>query len=203
MFEFEKKLILNKTEYDSVLTLYNFNDPIIQTNYYYDTPDGEFTRDGITCRIREINGEYIATLKNHNLQWTNCSVEYSTKVENEKDSHVFNGMNVSLQGSLKTTRHIWQFCSGVTITLDKNEYLNTVDYELEIEYELYYEEIAFREYHRVIDYLICTSVGRNKSDYKNRVSLSKSKRFFEQKKKGKTNEFSFRRNSKNKKRIEL
>lgn len=201
MLEFEKKLPLNKSEYNTILKLYNFSDkPVIQTNYYYDTSDGQFTRNGITCRIREKNGEYVATLKNHNLQWTNCSVEYSAKVKDERDDHVFSGMNVSLQGSLKTTRHTWQFCTGVTITLDKNEYLNIVDYELEIEYELCYEDIAIREYYRIIDYLIFTSIGRNKSDYKNRITLTKSKRFFEQKKKGKSNEFNFRRNSKNKKR---
>lgn len=201
MFEFEKKLILNKSEYNAILELYNFkDDPIIQTNYYYDTPDGQFTQTGITCRIREKNGEYVATLKDHNLQWTNCSVEYSAKAKNEHDDHAFGGMNISLQGSLKTIRYVWPFCSGVTIMLDKNEYLNTVDYELEIEYELCYEDIAIREYNRIIDHLLCAGIGQSKYDYKNRRALPKSKRFFEQKKKGKINEFSFRRNSENKKR---
>ena len=193
MLEFEKKLILNKAEYNDILNLYNFShNPVIQTNYYYDTPDGQFTRGGITCRIREKDGQYVATLKNHNLQWTDCSVEYSTKVKNENYAHAFIGMNVYLQGVLRTTRYSWSFCSGVTIILDKNEYLNTVDYELEIEYELCYEDIAVREYDRIIDYLINVGVGRNKSDYKNRITLPKSKRFFEQKKKGKNDEFGIR-----------
>ena len=66
MLEFEKKIILSPQEYDFLVRLQDQSaEKIEQINHYYDTDDFALNRKGITYRIREINDEFTATIKNH------------------------------------------------------------------------------------------------------------------------------------------
>lgn len=141
MTEFEKKMLLSEEAYRVLKTWAGMSaKTVVQTNYYYDTQDGAFHKQGITCRIREKNATYVATIKKH--KGKERSEEYTKEVKNAFDTILFADLGVSFQGCLKTTRTTICRDNGVKAVLDKNEYLNTIDYELEIEYLEGYEKQA-------------------------------------------------------------
>lgn len=184
MLEYEKKIIITEKEYEILLGLrcgdsYDF----VQTNYYYDTDNFDMNAKGITCRIREKNGEYTATVKAHKSIVKDCSVEISKKVENEYDDTLFVNRNVSLQGYLVTHRTILYFDDDIEIALDKNTYLDTKDFELEIEYSPGQEERAehmLKYFSGSIDYFDDESYNTDLL-FRSHFSKSKSERFFERK----------------------
>ena len=63
MIEFEKKILLSETVYTYLKNHYEPYGKITQhTNYYYDTEKFSLDRINFTLRIREKDGEYIATI---------------------------------------------------------------------------------------------------------------------------------------------
>ena len=59
MIELEKKLLLTKEEFNSLLLYFgNEKQCVKQVNYYFDTEDLSMNRQGVTCRIRLKNGTY-------------------------------------------------------------------------------------------------------------------------------------------------
>lgn len=135
MLEFEKKRMLSKNAMQ-YLERCNFGEKekTVLVNHYYDTSDFSLNRSGITCRIREKKGQYTATIKAHRLCGSDCSTEHSRALQNGKDDCIFRNMGLIYQGALKTRRTVLQPEIGIKIMLDRNKYLGTVDYELEIEY---------------------------------------------------------------------
>lgn len=134
MVEFEKKCILTKMEYEKLCSVYSKCKEYTQINYYYDTDDGAYNKKGITCRIRKKGNRYKATIKNHNIDKSFCSVEKSVSAKDKFDDKLFKDLGVTLQGDLTTERKEIDTGYGVTIFLDKNTYIGTIDYELEIEF---------------------------------------------------------------------
>lgn len=132
MLELEKKLLLTQEEYAYLLSEAKNASTAIQTNYYFDTDDHLMDQRGITCRIREKEGKYIATIKEH--QENGISVERSEQAFGEWDTHFFDGLGVSLIGMLTTWRTTLFKDARCEIVLDKNDYLGVEDYELEAEY---------------------------------------------------------------------
>ena len=99
MTEFEKKMLLSEEAYRVLLTWAGTSaKTVMQTNYYYDTQDGAFFKKGITCRIREKNTKYVATIKVH--KGNDTSEEYLKDVKNAFDTTLFAGLGVSFQGCL-------------------------------------------------------------------------------------------------------
>ncbi|MBE6799017.1 MAG: CYTH domain-containing protein [Ruminococcaceae bacterium] len=136
MLEYEKKFLLQRSEYEC-LKNHKFckGNAVRQINYYYDTEDFDYDYKGITCRIREKNGQFVATVKEHKTGGSDCSIERSRFVNNEADTVLFRGMGVTFQGKLVTDRIVTEPVNGVKVMLDHNIYLETEDFELEIEYE--------------------------------------------------------------------
>lgn len=179
MLEFEKKILLNKKEYDCLINKY----PTVQTvheNYYYDTEDLRFNSMGITYRIRKKNDRFIATKKIHGVENNkNCSREITVIAKNEFDSSAFDNRDLQLKGRMITTRNEFTVTEGVTAMLDKNVYLDTCDYELEVEY--------LRNARNVVENFIKDLLGdfsahydsESKYYYRIKDSRSKSERFFE------------------------
>ena len=132
MLEYEKKFVLSQTEYEVLRNTFNGYNTKTQVNYYYDTEDFFYNQKGITYRIREKDGEYEATVKTHFSN--NYSEEKTVTVKNAFDTSAFTGTNVLLHGCLQTDRKEIIMPNGMCIALDKNTYLDTVDYELEVEY---------------------------------------------------------------------
>ncbi|WP_096155120.1 MULTISPECIES: CYTH domain-containing protein [Bacillus] len=153
--EIEFKNLLNKEEYERLLHTFNLHEeaPVKQINHYLDTDDFQLKSHGCALRIREKKGAYTLTLKQpkgDGLLETHQKIntEQMTAVINGhsipvgyissilKDELQVNGSSITYFGSLTTHRFETDYQSGLLV-LDKSEYLNVVDYELEFEVSNY------------------------------------------------------------------
>ncbi len=181
MYEYEKKVLLTRAEY--MLLRGAAQEPVkefTQTNYYYDTEDLAWNRKGVTCRIREKAGKYIATRKDHRLGDWDYSFESSREADGPSDSRFFDGMGVVPQGTLVTERLVLYQGDGVEAVLDKNIYLGKVDYEMEIEYTPESRDRAQKllsHYEEIVRFSVREFRGFTETKWR-----SKSVRFFQWKK---------------------
>ena len=189
MFEYEKKVMLTAAEYFSVLRLMRKHDGSIQkqTNYYFDNDDLSMNEKGITCRIRSKDGKYKATVKNHNTEQPDCSIEIDLIEKEEFDPQVFNVFGLRCQGELVTDRLVLYKASDCEMVLDCNVYLGYTDFELEVEYGKENEWKAQRLIEDVGECLVMTDqlTGIDKLLERVGQGKSKSQRFFERLKKQK------------------
>lgn len=182
MIEHEKKLLLEKEEYEMLLDIFCENvSPTRQVNYYFDTDDFYMNSKGITCRIRYKNGEYKAVMKTHRKAYDECSLETTMKIRRGLRENDFTDMGLSLQGCLITERVVMLKTDFHNVVLDKNTYLGYIDYELEIEYLDGFEDVAEQIKQRIIQLLLknCKSTTFNSITLRNKHVQSKSERFFE------------------------
>ncbi|MBS5620732.1 CYTH domain-containing protein [Eubacterium sp.] len=150
MLEKEIKILLSVKEYNELFNIFEFEKPFIQTNYYYG--NREDVIDDVTIRIRQKND--ILRLQVKIPQYINGSIHIKEEYEEEIDA-VYDVIDkkilkkvternfendLPLIGKLVTKRAICKKYKGVEIALDKNEYLDVTDYELEIEYENEYPQ---------------------------------------------------------------
>lgn len=177
LIEYEKKFLLTKEEYLKLISSLCVNiTPIIQTNHYYDTDNFELNDQGITCRIREKNNKFTATIKTH---LSDKSLEQSKIVTDENDISLFSNYNVDYQGKL-TTHRTKLFCGdGYEIVIDRNEYLSTEDYELEAEYTNENEDVLTAPLKLISNIL---NIDINDFYARSTESKNKSQRFFNRKK---------------------
>ena len=182
MLEYEIKIPLTEKEFNELLKFEPKNVvTTVQTNYYYDTDDFLMNQKNITCRIREKNGECIATVKYHNCGDEKCSEEKSVTVNDEFDEVLFFGEGVKMKGTLVTERTCVMNEGGIRIFRDKNNYLGITDYELEIEY-LNDDRIHAQKLELYYEYILCEKLQITDSKELNqrmRNAKSKSQRFFE------------------------
>ncbi len=135
--EYEKKLLLNETEYAIMRELFFRGEDATTTdhvNYYFDTSRQDFHRKGITCRIRQKNGSLQGTIKTHLHDQKDLSKEDSFVVDALPYRFTVCSQTVYLQGSMYTRRSEVEIMPGIRMMLDQNWYLGSIDYELEIEY---------------------------------------------------------------------
>lgn len=153
--EKEYKSELSSDEYTLLLNYFNSNNTIIQTNYYFDTPNFNLKQKGFMARIRVINNEYIFTLKTPKINF--ASEEHNQQVPgliiNDNVKKILNTFNLEnnlkIVASATTKRTIIKDKHGEWC-LDKTNFSNNnIDYELE--YELInYENDYFNHF---IDFL--------------------------------------------------
>ncbi|MGN1081648.1 MAG: CYTH domain-containing protein, partial [Acutalibacteraceae bacterium] len=136
MWEFEKKALLTRAEYEILETAFFGADckSVVNKNHYYDTDNLEMNRAGITCRIRETDGRFKAVIKTHKTDGGECSREDSFPADGAGNAITVNGRSYNYKGTLITFRKIKKYNEKISLMLDKNEYLGVTDYELEIEY---------------------------------------------------------------------
>ena len=134
MLEYEKKIMLTEDEYLSILMLMCKYAPMqTQTNYYFDNDNLSMNEKGITCRIRAKDGKYKVTVKNHNAEHPDCSIEVDLVEKAEFDPQIFNVFGLHHQGELVTDRVVMHKDSMCEMVLDRNVYLGHTDFELEVE----------------------------------------------------------------------
>ena len=180
MVEYEKKLLLSEVAYTYLKEYFRSRGRITtHTNYYYDTEKYSLNRINFTLRIRESDGEYIATIKQHTGS-PDCNVEISERAKDQFDDSFFKAYQVILHGKLETERLSVNLESGIVIVLDKNDYLGVTDYELEIEYPPSLEKEATKELCSIAATLSESRCIRNENFFIKRAKspASKSKRFF-------------------------
>lgn len=141
--EKEIKLLLTKETYEKIQSLFSFEKPYVQTNYYYghENMDPRITirirkKDDLRLQIKipvcidgslHIKEEYEGTIDEI------YDILPSEKVKNIYDVGIDG--DLYLLGRLSTKRRICTLFPDIEIALDLNGYLGTVDYELEIEYK--------------------------------------------------------------------
>ncbi len=144
MLETELKCIIDERTYIRLSELFKWDWIKEQVNSYYTDSKNELKRNGITFRIREKDSAKKIQIKTHKGPAGPLQIceeqEYDTDTIPESfgadEVKKLTGISadVFLLGSLTTLRHSLMFCDGVEICLDKNDYLDKTDYEIEIEY---------------------------------------------------------------------
>ncbi len=183
MIEFEVKAILSVSEYLFLKTKrFHMGNVVLQRNYYYDTADFELNRNKITCRIREKNGNYTATIKDH--QSHGCNIETSRPAESSTDASFFDGMGISCQGELVTLRTTCTTYDGFSVALDENQYLGKIDYEIEYEFDPDRQAELAKEIFELSQDLEYHKIIKSAEEFRHRFinETSKSQRFFQRKK---------------------
>lgn len=142
MIENEFKIMLSEAQYALLRDFYEWDDVISQTNHYFDTDELDLRARHITCRTREIAGDYFLQLKLPTDEIFS-RVELEKKLdflpteiigeELRKLAENVDFPNVKRLGSLRTNRLVKRF-HGAEIDLDESEYFGKTDYELEIEF---------------------------------------------------------------------
>lgn len=182
MLEYEKKIMLSEDEYLSILMLMCKYAPIqTQTNYYFDNDVLSMNDKGITCRIRAKDGKYKATVKKHNVEHPDCSVEVDLAEKTEFDPQIFSVFGLHHQGELVTDRVVMHKDSTCEMVLDRNVYLGHTDFELEVEYCKESEHKAQSLIENIAECLVATERLTEINDFFARIGKggSKSQRFFE------------------------
>lgn len=182
MLEYEKKIMLTKDEYLAIFMLMCNNVPIqTQTNYYFDDDDLSMNKKGVTCRIRAKDGKYKATVKNHNVEHLDCSVEVDLVEKSTFDPLIFNAFGLCYKGELVTNRVIIYKDSTCEMVLDRNIYLGYMDFELEVEYCKESEDRAKTLIENIGKCLVAAEQLTRIDELISRVGKesSKSQRFFE------------------------
>jgi len=162
MLEQEVKVLLNETEFArlALLSKSRAGKQVIQTNHYFDTADFWFDKQAITIRIREKGDDYTITIKVTDLQNTNSKIKTSQEFNYPLDYQMFakliqseTGLNthdfqfapeinlyqeqlarIKYLGKLVTERTKFRPADNLPyVELDKNYYLDKVDWELECE----------------------------------------------------------------------
>ncbi len=182
MIECELKVMLSAEEYKSML---NFKMKDIKTsihiNYYYDTIDFKMTECGTTYRIRKKHDSYVATVKKHLYGENFKSDEKVIYLGKTFDDKCFTSLGLTLFGSLITERSVIISNDKLEVVLDKNTYLDRIDYEMEIECREVHEETA-KSMLREIGIMLhqyCTETDIYEFCERINFSKNKSQRFFE------------------------
>lgn len=123
----------------------------IQINYYYDTDNGLLFRNGITLRVRQIEGDlflqykrraksdsrfFVSEEKNITIDNFNSNIILPFELRLKSKNGFINsrGGCYKFQGSLITHRRTYNVENGIKVTFDRNYYLGTFDCEIEIEF---------------------------------------------------------------------
>lgn len=181
MIEKEKKVLLTQKEYSCLLEHFGTKENMIkQSNYYFDTYNLSMNKRNITCRIRFKDGKYKATIKKHTIA-AEDNYETDIEVRNGIHDNVFIDLGLEMQGELITERCVLIESDHYTVFLDRNEYQNCVDYELEIEYTSNFEQEASAILHTLSDILLYHNSALTSQVLIDRCknAKSKSQRFFE------------------------
>lgn len=145
MLEVEYKCLLTEDVYNKIKAYYKWDSIKHQINNYYFDSSGELGKRHIMVRVREKDGKFAVQVKAHKNPGSalqiceenefpiDCVPERISAEDGEKYTGVKTG-ELNLAGSLDTLRHSLMWCDGVEICLDKSEYLDRCDYEIEVEY---------------------------------------------------------------------
>ncbi|MDW8751743.1 CYTH domain-containing protein [Streptococcus suis] len=146
--EIEYKTLLTKSEYLRLLSDFSDVRPVIQTNYYIDTPNLDMKHHRFSLRIRTFEEIAELTLKipqEVGNQEYNQILDIQTAhqlIENFQlpvghIAEIISATDVPIDkltvwGSLTTKRHEKETSIGL-MALDENEFNGHIDYELEVE----------------------------------------------------------------------
>ena len=144
MLETELKCMLTEEEYKRLETMFDWDWVKEQVNSYYSDPSLLLKKHGITLRVRTKDGISKIQIKVHKnsdsplqiCEESEYDIDHIPECFTEDEVEKMTGIRTkaSLLGSLTTLRHSLMYCDGVEICLDRNDYLDKTDHELEVEY---------------------------------------------------------------------
>lgn len=144
MLETELKCMLTYEQYNQIRLMFDWDCVKEQVNHYYSDSQNLLKRNGITLRVRTKDGINKIQVKKHTNTVSSLQVSEETEFEtgnipddfscDEVEKMTGLAVSATLLGSLSTLRHSLFYAEGVEICLDKNDYINKTDYEIEIEY---------------------------------------------------------------------
>ena len=152
--EKEYKVLLTEFQYQQLVSLLSPNQPVKQTNYYYDTVDHQIQNKKGAMRIREKDGKYIFTLK---IRKSDDSLFEYEKIVQANDPSVFFDNDIiqllnkyGLSGPFQQIGYMTTYRSlcireNAEICLDRNIYKNKTDYEIEYEYKKEHDGLSIFE----------------------------------------------------------
>lgn len=181
MLEYEKKIMISENEYRDIIDMIGKKITVsTQSNYYFDTTDNLMNKRGITFRIRSKDGKYIATIKNHNCDNVDCSIEENISERTEFDPKSFDAFGLQYKGVLLTERIVIFKDLNCEMVLDRNVYLGHVDFELEVEYSNGNEAKAMLLLNSIAETLVVMEKLDNVNSFLKRINANeyKSRRFF-------------------------
>lgn len=147
MEEKEYKVMLSLEKYGDILNQFDWESCIRQRNYYYDSKTFWARTYGYTIRIREINGSITLQIKSPNTS----EKAYKSRTEHEiAINHIPEYLDTAdlqpikdesnrperleLLGCLETERYTKRLTDDIVVFLDRNQYCDVVDYEIEVEF---------------------------------------------------------------------
>ncbi|MCQ2742163.1 MAG: CYTH domain-containing protein [Bacilli bacterium] len=147
--EIEAKVLVSENNYQKLVALFKDLPSYKQTNYYIDTENRVLKSKGVSLRIRTKKGQHELTLKkpidegllekNQNISEEEFEAyklrgEFPNgEVEDFLKSLCVNTKDLYIITHLTTTRTDVSYEGGL-LSIDKNEFSNQVDYEVEFEY---------------------------------------------------------------------
>ncbi len=138
--EHELKFLLSEDRFEAVRKQAKILLPeaslctVTQVNHYYDTEALDLHRQGITLRIREIDGLFHGEIKRHNFGKSHDSCEERFEVVELPEILTVDGIQASPLGSLETVRESL-ILPEIRLDFDTSTYWGRRDYELEIEFQ--------------------------------------------------------------------
>lgn len=159
--EIEYKTMLDKEEYQSLLPLFADTELVVQTNHYIDTPDQLIRKEKMALRVRTFTDQAELTLKvpedvghfEYNQDLNPEETKEILQHQQFPDGEIKNLLiskeipveHLAVWGSLTTERFEKETDAGL-VALDHSLYLDTEDYELEIEVETAEQEENFHQF---------------------------------------------------------
>lgn len=146
--EIEFKTAISKEKYLELLELFELEDNVFkQTNYYFDTTNLDLNSDYTVLRIRQKGNRYKLTLKKQAEE--SAFENHIILTKEQADDMILNGFNtkdffstldykVDFKSSLDNYRASAPYEEGV-VFLDKCEYDDITDFEIEYEVNEYNE----------------------------------------------------------------
>ena len=147
--EIEAKVLIRAEDYKKLLKRFGGYRKYKQTNYYLDNDQSLLRKEGLGLRIREKNGTFEMTLKTPLSQ----GLLEKNAVMKTEEFNAFAGQGIFPENDLKrfltmldidvttlriktalTTERIDIPYQGGKLSIDKNEYSDLIDYEVELEY---------------------------------------------------------------------
>ena len=144
MLETEFKCIINKETYERLKKEFRWNSCREQINHYYVDKNGIIVSKRIMVRVREIDGTYKLQVKFHKNSDSPLQIceenEYKfygipkTISAADAKKYINEDTELHLAGKLRTLRRSCKWGLNTEICLDKSTYVDTTDYEIEVEY---------------------------------------------------------------------
>lgn len=145
MLEVEYKALISEETYEKIKNRYTWDWSKEQNNHYYFDSKGELSRRHIMVRVREKDDTYKVQVKAHKnpgealqiCEESEFPIDCIPEKISAEDALKYTGIQtdgLSLLGNLMTLRNSLMWCDGVEICLDRSEYFDRIDYEIEVEY---------------------------------------------------------------------